>query len=76
IGDRKRYFRSNIESWKNLFSEQFSKLIYLNELLKEISEVRTTDTKEFNTALNQLIDFMTYFLQEIPKIFEKWEEKN
>ncbi|HRO74939.1 MAG TPA: MarR family transcriptional regulator [Crocinitomicaceae bacterium] len=72
-GDRKRYFKSNVESWKEDFSNQFQNHNAFCELLKEIEGIRTTETPDFNQAIEELHSFIHFFLGEIPKIYQKWE---
>lgn len=74
-GDRKRYFRSDVASWKESFTTQFQSLGKFCELLNEIKDVRTKETTEFNSSIEDLYSFITYFLEEIPKIYQKWEKK-
>lgn len=76
LGDRKRYFRSNLETWKDVYSIHFTKIAKLNKLMHEIRAVRTPKTVEFNKALDGLTSFMDYLLGKIPKIFEEWKENN
>lgn len=74
-GDRKRYFKSNVASWKEDFSSQFQNQSAFCNLLKEIEAVRTTETPDFNQAVEELHDFINFFLGEIPKIYQEWETK-
>lgn len=74
LGDRKRYFRSNIHTWKDVYFTQIQKIEKINELLHEIRDVRTPETVEFNNALDELNSFMDYVVKSIPKIFEEWEK--
>lgn len=72
-GDRKRYFKSNIEIWKRQFFDQFEKLNKFCDILEEIHSVRTSKTADFNRSISELHDFIRYFLKEIPSIYQKWE---
>ncbi len=74
-GDRKRYFKSNVASWKESFGSQFQSLSKFCALLNEIKEIRTNETIEFNKSIEDLSSFITYLLEEIPKIYQKWETK-
>lgn len=73
--DRKRYFRSKIETWKESFIESFNFLISFTDLLDQVREVRPEDTREFNNALDDLVSFMKFAQVEITEIYERWEEK-
>ena len=76
MGDRKRYFRSLLMSWKDKVKEQLEGAFYLNQLLKEILENRTPKTLDFNQSLKDVINFLDYMEAEMPKLVDKWESKN
>lgn len=75
VGDRKRYFRSLIISWKAKLREVNDSIFELNSLFKEILSVRSKSTLDFNHSLKEIIDFMNYMEVEMPKLFKQWEEK-
>lgn len=74
IGDRKRYFKSNIDLWKNQFNALFERLTRFSSMLEEIHDARTPETVEFNNSLLEVHDFIQYFLSEVPAIYSKWEK--
>ncbi|MBN9294736.1 MAG: MarR family transcriptional regulator [Flavobacteriia bacterium] len=74
-GDRKRYFRSNIETWKKSFTEEFNHLVSFTNLLNEIRKVRTDKTVDFNNSIDDLSSFIQYVITELSGIYEKWETK-
>lgn len=76
MGDRKRYFRSLIMSWKDKMKESIQGSFYLNQLLKEILASRTKSTIEFNQSLQEVILFMDYMEEELPKLIDVWESKH
>ncbi len=76
MGDRKRYFRSLIVSWKSKLKEVNESIFELNSLFKEILNIRSDSTLDFNHSLKEMIDFMGYMEVEMPKLFKQWEEKN
>ena len=75
MGDRKRYFRSLIVSWKSKLKEVNDSIFEFNSLFKEILSVRSESTLDFNHSLKEIIDFMNYMEVEMPKLFKQWEEK-
>jgi DNA-binding transcriptional regulator GbsR (MarR family) len=76
-GDRKRYFRSNLPNWKTQASESLQKLLSVNALMKEILNIRTADTPDFNKDLADVIDFIDFLQQELLGIYQRWRsEKN
>ena len=55
MGDRKRYFRSLIISWKAKLREVNDSIFELNSLFKEILSVRSKSTLDFNHSLKEII---------------------
>ena len=74
-GDRKRYFSSNILSWEEQASSNFSKMFEITSLLQEVLDQRTPKTKEFNEGLQKFIQFIWYLNEELPQLFEKWRNR-
>jgi len=75
-GDRKRYFRSKIETWKDSFLENFNFLIQFSSILKEVREVRNDESPEFNAALSELVSFMQFTVAEMTHIYERWQQQS
>ncbi|MFA5575544.1 MAG: MarR family transcriptional regulator [Brumimicrobium sp.] len=75
-GDRKRYFRSNIETWKRAFDEHFRFINEFRQLMIEISEIRTPKTTEFNKSLDEVISFMEFTMDELTGLYEKWQKQH
>jgi DNA-binding transcriptional regulator GbsR (MarR family) len=75
-GDRKRYFRSRISQIENEFEKKSAKLLEINAILKEVLSIRTESTKEFNTSLKKIIDFMDFLKVEMPVLYEKWRNRH
>lgn len=73
MGDRKRYFRSLIVSWKTKLKEVNESIFELNNLFKEILSIRSDSTLDFNHSLKEIIDFMDYMEVEMPKLIDNWE---
>lgn len=74
-GDRKRYFRSRINTLEDVFKEEFEKVNIMKNLFHEIKSIRTPETPEFNSKLSDVIDFISFVLEELPRIYEVWETK-
>lgn len=74
-GDRKRYFSSNLLSWKQNCLSGVNKMFAVQQILNEVLELRTPETPEFNTALGELIEFMDYMRTEMPLLFQRWLEQ-
>ena len=74
-GDRKRYFQTKLGQWKNTFIDGINGLTEYNEVVKEILENRTEDTKEFNTQLKDFTEFIEYYQIESIKIINNWKNR-
>ncbi|MFN6943701.1 MAG: GbsR/MarR family transcriptional regulator [Cytophagaceae bacterium] len=72
-GNRKRFFRSRLMNWKEDMKEAFQGLSIMNELFKEILVQRTSDTKEFNQSLENIIDFLDHMQTEVRGMIDRWE---
>ena len=75
-GDRKRYFTSDIKEWKVGFLEKFGEMMTIVEVYNEVLQQRTDATPEFNKDLKEMISLMSFIFDEIPKLFNKWENQN
>ncbi len=73
-GDRKRYFRSHINKWKEGINDSFSDMRTVHDAMREILSQRTAETPEFNRNLGDAIDLMEFIFAEIPAIFARWEK--
>ncbi len=71
-GDRKRYFRSCLENWEREMQLKIEGLASMSTLYKEVLAQRPPQTGEFNQALRELSDFLDFFKNEIPGMFERW----
>lgn len=72
LGDRKRYFYSKLDRWKDKFRKDISSLSAYTEILKEIQSSRSGESKEFNKKLKELAEFMEYFVSETVGLIDKW----
>lgn len=74
-GDRKRYFKSKIELWREHVMEGFCKKCSWSQIYEEVLKHRTRETKEFNKALKDFVNFLEYLGKELPKLYKQWEIK-
>ncbi|MCU0446392.1 MAG: hypothetical protein MUE85_15905 [Microscillaceae bacterium] len=73
-GDRKRYFRMNVEGWGQVVGQRLDFLVNMQEKVKEVLAIRTTDHPEFNQGLHNIYLLYQTFIDELPRIIQKWEE--
>lgn len=74
-GDRKRYFRSRIGSWREAIKSSFKHFQQTADLLEEIVKQRPAETAQFNDSITDVVSFMRYLNNEIPALYKKWEEE-
>ena len=72
-GDRRRYFRLKISDWRQDFTRRIEHMTKFNILLRQVLEVRTTETPEYNKNISELIDFLDFVFQQMPMLLQKWE---
>ena len=76
-GDRRRYFRLKISNWREEFHHKIETMAGFNVLLREVLEVRTKETPEYNASIKELIEFLDYVFQKLPLLLQQWDrEKN
>ena len=51
------------------------KLLSVNQLLKEILAVRTSETQDFNQDMRNVIAFIDFMQVELVQVFEKWNKQ-
>lgn len=72
-GERKRYFRIKVISLKEGVQRSLGNLEVFNSLLKQVLAERTSETKEFNEGLSEVVGFLDFMKKELPLLFQKWE---
>lgn len=72
-GERKRYFKNKIRSWREEMKNAFGHITMVSDLFEEVLEQRPADTTEFNDNLRDLIDFLRFMKEELPSLYMKWE---
>lgn len=75
IGERKRYFYSKLDRWKDKMEKSLSRFQEYNKTMKEILAQRTKETTVYNNRLEELTQFMDYYMQEAQEIIHKWENR-
>ncbi|MBC7485969.1 MAG: MarR family transcriptional regulator [Cytophagaceae bacterium] len=73
-GDRKKYYKSKIEQWMSHVEEHVEKALEGRILLKEALDQRSKSTKEFNTAMKDMIEFMEFVQSHHQEMFAKWKK--
>ncbi|HEA30696.1 MAG TPA: MarR family transcriptional regulator [Leeuwenhoekiella sp.] len=75
LGERKRYFFSRMDQWKESFKKNMTGFREYNKVMKDILIERTPETKEYNTKIKELTEFIDYYIEEATKIIDDWEKR-
>jgi DNA-binding transcriptional regulator GbsR (MarR family) len=75
LGERKRYFYSRMDQWKDSFKKSLSGFVEYNNVMKQILANRTPETKEYNEKVEELTHFIDYYAKEATKIIDNWEKQ-
>ncbi len=75
MGERKRYFYSQLDQWKDSLKKNLNGFKEYNKTMKEILNERTSETPSYNSKLEELTQFMDYYMEEANKIINNWEKK-
>lgn len=73
-GDRKRYFRSKITTWKEEMKSKFSTMSDIADIFEEILKQRPGNTVEFNKTLSDIVHFVRYMNEQLPNLYKSWEQ--
>lgn len=75
-GDRKRYFKSKLGTWRDGAKNSFHKITKTADLLEEVLNCRPQDTEDFNRNLREAISFMRFIEKRLPALYQEWEDKH
>ncbi|RFN60233.1 GbsR/MarR family transcriptional regulator [Marixanthomonas ophiurae] len=75
LGERKRYFFSRMDQWQDSFRKNLDGFREYNKVMKAILAERTPETKDYNTKIKELTQFIDYYSEEAKKIIDNWEKK-
>ncbi|HWJ26645.1 MAG TPA: hypothetical protein VNS32_08880 [Flavisolibacter sp.] len=74
-GERKRYFRFKMQSLKEGVQRSLTGIDSFNTLLKKVLDQRPVGTREFNSSLEEITQFLDFMKDELPLLFQKWEAR-
>lgn len=75
MGERKRYFYSRMDMWQETFRKNLMGFKEYNKIMKEILKERTPETKDYNHKIEELTNFIDYYITNANKIIDDWENK-
>jgi len=75
-GDRRRYFKVNIDGWMNQIKDAGQWLQDLNQAVRSALNARTdTRYREFNNKMAEVIELQEYLAQGVAKLVAEWEAR-
>ncbi|MBB6328080.1 DNA-binding transcriptional regulator GbsR (MarR family) [Algoriphagus iocasae] len=74
-GDRKRYFALKVSDWREDFEKELQNIAEIQKFIDEVLEVRTEKNPEFNCRMRDFSNFLCFFKQEIPALFERFKKQ-
>ena len=74
-GERRRYFRCKLKSLKDGVQKSMAGLDAFNAVLKKVLDQRPVGTREFNASLEELTQFLDFLKEELPVLYQKWEDR-
>ena len=74
-GERRRYFRVRVMSWKEDTLKAFQGLSAMSAVYKDVLAQRPKTTRDFNRSLTDLAAFIDHMVEELPALFKKWEQR-
>ena len=75
-GDRKRYFRINIETWIEVLKSITEEYKGYRMAIDKALELRSEKFTESNSQLTKIRDLYQLFETKLPVILSEWETKN
>ena len=73
-GDRKRYFKLNLQALETIFRKELENISNFSLLLKKVRDVRSPKYSDFNSGIDNFIKLIEIFQDEYPRIINKWKE--
>ena len=74
-GDRKRYFKSRITEWREIFTGLFGFANSVRTLLLEILELRPTSGDNVNKSIEEVIKLIDMLEKEVPRLVTEWDKE-
>lgn len=75
IGERKRYFSLRVKDMKSDFEQELEHIAEIQRFLLEVLSIRPDSTQEFNDRIRDFCDFLEFFRNKIPFLFERFRNQ-
>lgn len=75
-GDRRKYFRADLNGWMRSTENRVKETVLFKELLEDVLDGRSaTKNLEFNTKLQEMVDFHAELSVVMEQFMKKWNKK-
>ena len=74
-GDRKRYFQLDVDKWINFEKRKIQFISTMRGFIQEAEDLHQESSQEFSKSLSLVGHFFEEYVEALPKIIAKWEEK-
>jgi DNA-binding transcriptional regulator GbsR (MarR family) len=74
-GDRKRYFKSRIGEWRQIFTGLIGFANSIRTLLLEVIELQSLSGREETRSLKEVVHLIDLLEKEVPRIVMEWDDK-
>jgi hypothetical protein len=71
-GDRKRYFRLNVENWLEMMRKELCHFGVVSRMMRDCVKLRGKEHDQFNQALGDIADFYAFFEQESLQLLDRY----
>ncbi|WP_026956373.1 GbsR/MarR family transcriptional regulator [Algoriphagus vanfongensis] len=74
-GDRKRYFKLKVNDWRVEFERDLLHIAEIKTFVDEVLKERNDKGSEFCCKMKDFSNFLEFFKQEVPSLFERFKKK-
>lgn len=74
-GDRRRYFKSRISEWREIFTGLIGFANAIRSLLLEIIDLHNSTGRKVNTSLSEVVRLIDMLEKEVPRLVLEWDVK-
>ncbi len=74
-GDRKRYFKLNVENWLEMMRKELCHFGVVSRMMRDCVKLRSSEHAQFNQALGDIADFYAFFEREALQLLDRYVQQ-
>ena len=74
-GDRKRYFKLNVETWLEMMRKELCHFGVVSRMMRDCVKLRSNEHAQFNQALGDIADFYAFFELETLQLLDRYVQQ-